>query len=182
MKERQKRLNEVYEYIRQNCGIHTKTDFAIAIKYSRTSLSAAMNGKESYLTDSLFRNICEAFPDTFNIDYLLTGEGELLAGEAPPIVKPPSQIATPVIDASSVMNAAIATYEGRIADLKETVADLRGLLKQKDDHIADLRATIDELRARVASLQTELQNVNRTDLDYPFPVGAADHPKHPKNV
>ena len=41
-------------------------------------MSAALNGKESYLTDSLFKNICDAFPRTFNLQYLLTGEGELL--------------------------------------------------------------------------------------------------------
>ena len=81
-----------------------------------------------------------------------------------------------------MVNAIIATYEGRIADLKESNAALRSSLKQKDDQIADLRATVDDLRARLADLQNELQNINRTDLDYPFPVGAADHPKRHKNV
>ena len=78
---RQKRLIEVYEYLRQHRGIHTKTDFAESIRYGRTSMSAAINGNESYLTDSLFKNICEAFPQTFNLQYLLTGEGRLLTIE-----------------------------------------------------------------------------------------------------
>ena len=78
MIERQKRLNEVYQYLRQHRGIHTKSDFAESVHYGRTSMSAALNGKESYLTDSLFKNICDAFPRTFNLQYLLTGEGELL--------------------------------------------------------------------------------------------------------
>lgn len=78
MKERQKRLNEVYEHLRENFRIHTKSGFAEAIHYGRTSLSAALNGNEAYLTDSLFKNICDAYPGTFNLQYLLTGDGELL--------------------------------------------------------------------------------------------------------
>ena len=44
-------------------------------------MSAALNGNEGYLTDSLFKSICAAFPGTFNLDYLLTGEGSLLVDE-----------------------------------------------------------------------------------------------------
>ena len=81
MNERQKRLIEVYEHLRRYYGIHTKTGFAEALHYGRTSLSAAMNGDENYLTDKLFKNICDAYPGTFNLDYLLNGEGDLLTIE-----------------------------------------------------------------------------------------------------
>lgn len=78
MKERQKRLMEVYEHLRKYYGVHTKTGFAEAVKYGRTSMSSAMNGNELYLTDGLFRSICLAYPNVFNLNYLLTGEGSLL--------------------------------------------------------------------------------------------------------
>ena len=78
MNERQKRLIEVYEHLRKYYGIHTKTGFAEALHYGRTSMSAAMNGDEKYLTDSLFKNICEAYKGVFDLNYLLTGEGQLL--------------------------------------------------------------------------------------------------------
>ena len=81
MNERQKRLIEVYEHLRKYYGIHTKTGFSEALHYGRTSMSAAMNGDEKYLTDSLFKNICEAYRGVFNIDYLMTGEGQLLTIE-----------------------------------------------------------------------------------------------------
>ena len=81
MNERQKRLIEVYNYVRQHFGIHTKQGFAEALNYGRTSMSAALNGNEGYLTDSLFKSICAAFPGVFNLDYLLTGEGSLLVDE-----------------------------------------------------------------------------------------------------
>ena len=68
MNERQKRLIEVYEYMRNNMRIHTKSQFAEALKYGRTSVSAALNGNEAYLTDNLFESICGNFPGVFNLD------------------------------------------------------------------------------------------------------------------
>lgn len=82
MKERQKRLIEAYDFIRQNYPIHTKTDFANAVQYGRTSMSAALNGNEKYLTDALFKSICESFPGVFSLEYLKTGEGELIKGHS----------------------------------------------------------------------------------------------------
>ena len=81
MNERQKRLIEVYEHLRRYFGIHTKTGFAEALQYGRTSMSAAMNGDEKYLTDSLFKNICDTYKGVFDLNYLLTGEGQLLTIE-----------------------------------------------------------------------------------------------------
>ena len=70
-----------YEHLRRYFGIHTKTGFAEAIEYGRTSMSAAMNGDEKYLTDSLFKNICDTYKGVFDLNYLLTGEGQLLTIE-----------------------------------------------------------------------------------------------------
>lgn len=81
MVERQKRLKEVYEHLRRWSGIHTQTDFANSMRYSRNAISLALNGNEKYLTDKLFTNVCEAFPGVFNLDYLLTGEGTLLMSQ-----------------------------------------------------------------------------------------------------
>ena len=75
---RQKRLHEVYEHLRKYQDIHTQTDLAESLGYSRVYISSAMNGNEKNLTDKLFRNICEVFPNMFNIDYLLNGNGSLL--------------------------------------------------------------------------------------------------------
>ena len=77
----QKRLHEVFAHVRKHYDIHTQDDFAQYIGYGRTSISAAMNGNEKYLSANLFRSICDKFPGIFNLDYLLTGEGELLAVE-----------------------------------------------------------------------------------------------------
>ena len=81
MVSREKRLHEVFEHLRKFFGIHTQTDFAVALKYSRVYISSALNGNEKNLTDKLFENICEAYPGVFNLNYLLTGEGQLLTIE-----------------------------------------------------------------------------------------------------
>ena len=81
MLDKQKRLNEVYEHLHNYFNIHTKGDFADSIKYARAYISSALNGNERYLTDKLFRNICEAYPGVFDLNYLLTGEGQLLTIE-----------------------------------------------------------------------------------------------------
>ena len=126
MNERQKRLIEVYDHLRKYYGIHTKTGFAEALHYGRTSLSAAMNGVDSYLTDKLFKNICEAYPGIFNLDYLLTGEGSLLSTEEEveneDIEK---MLGQQSIDHSSLVNAALAAKD-------ETIKTLEGRLRDKD--------------------------------------------------
>ena len=78
IKTKQERLREVYEHLRQHFGIHTQIDFAKVLGLTRPAISAAMNGNEAYLTDNLFKRICAAYQGVFNLDYLLTGNGQLL--------------------------------------------------------------------------------------------------------
>lgn len=138
MNERQKRLIEVYDYLRQYYSIHTKSGFAEAVKYGRTTMSAALNGKEQYLTDSLFKNICEAYPGVFNLDYLLTGSGTLLAEQ---VIHDDGLIKiTESVDPSSLINAALAAKD-------ETIATLREQIETKDALIESLRKQIEMLKS-----------------------------------
>lgn len=123
-KMRQKRLMEVFDYLRsQPTGIHKKSDMAIALGYGRTSMSAAMNGKEEYLTDELFESICEKYPDTFNIEYLLSGTGALLL---PTDSNQKQQDHTPsVVDQAANI---IDLYAGLIKEIESLRADLNSEL------------------------------------------------------
>lgn len=78
MNNRKKRLTEVYNYVRRHYPVHTQGDFAQVVVYSRPVISSALNGNEEYLSDKFFTNICNAFPNVFNLDYLLHGDGNLL--------------------------------------------------------------------------------------------------------
>lgn len=78
---RKDRLREVYEYLRNNGFVHTQKAFADALGKAEGTMSKAFKGDEKSLTDNLFVQVTLAFPNIFNINYLLTGEGTLLAGD-----------------------------------------------------------------------------------------------------
>lgn len=125
MTDKQRRLNEVFEHLRAFRGVHTQSDFAIAIRVTRPALSAAMNGNEAYLTKNLFQKICAAFPGVFNLDYLLTGEGMLLASseQQPTNQEPDLQ--------------------------RELIESLKARIEDKDREIEYLRSVIDRLHQRL---------------------------------
>ena len=108
--KRAERLNEVYKHLFANFGIKSKKEMADYMKIQRTGLSAALNGAAANLTDNLFKKICLAWPGVFNLDYLLTGEGELLInGERKQKEMPPSEQAAkhPLLLRHSSVTAAL---------------------------------------------------------------------------
>jgi len=195
MNERQKRLIEVYEHLRKYYGIHTKTGFAEALHYGRTSMSAAMNGDEKYLTDSLFKNICEAYKGVFDLNYLLTGEGDLLTLEEevssnefekqmtqqnnlPPATdqtyfmsKVIESIETSHAQQVASLNQQIATLNSQLADRKSIIDMQADKIKSQTDEIARLQKVIDDIRVMPSSYDIEEYIRNN-----PFSVGVADHP------
>ena len=188
MNGRQKRLIAVYEHLRKYYGIHTKTGFAEALHYGRTSMSAAMNGDEKYLTDSLFKNICEAYKGVFDLNYLLTGEGDLLTLEEEvssnefekqmtqqnniPPATDQTYFMSKVIESIETSHAQqVASLNQQIAD-KQIIIDLQSdKIKSQADEIARLQKVIDDLRAMPTSY--DIEEYIRTN---PFSVGVADHP------
>lgn len=171
MNERQKRLIEVYDHLRRYFGIHTKTGFAEAIHYGRTTLSAAMNGDESYLTDNLFKNICEAYRGVFNLEYLLNGTGQLLTIQEEVQNEELEKMINPQpADVNDLIKAALDAKEETINTLKSQMTDLRIQLVEKDKRIEEKDSMIAMLRQRIA----DLENADRFNGDYPFPIGVAD--------
>ena len=157
---RKDRLNEVYEYVRSHYPVHTKNDFADKIKYHRTYISSAMHGNERYLTDKLFMNICETFPDTFNLDYLLTGNGQLLTIQ--------EEVKSEQIEKESNPQQPSSYIDKLIASLEKQVKD-------KDDQLADKDRIIKLLEQKIEVLEA-MQHLDSTNplKDYPFAIGAAE--------
>ena len=144
--DRKSRLKEVYDYVRSHFPVHTQTDFADALKYNRTYISAAMNGNEKNLTDKLFTNICEAYPGVFNLDYLLTGKGSLLSTDEEIHNEDTEKMFDQQsIDHSSLVNAALAAKD-------ETIKTLEGRIRDKDRIIQLL-----ENEVRGLKLDAEMQ-------------------------
>ena len=177
MNERQKRLIEVYEHLRRYFGIHTKTGFAEAIQYGRTSLSAAMNGDEKYLTGSLFKNICAAFPGVFNLDYLMTGEGTLLAMSDHEPEKQ-ERADTPPTDE---MSANILELYARMI---RGVDDLRIQLKEELAEVQSVKCELQQARDDFQTATRLLyQAIERIDSSYSTSIGiAADEQEDDRRV
>jgi hypothetical protein len=192
MNERQKRLKEVYEHLRKFYGIHTQSDFANALRKSRNSITLALNGDEKYLTDKLFKTICEAYKGVFNINYLLTGEGDLLTLEEEvstnefekqmtqqnnlPPATDQTYFMSKVIESIETSHAQqVASMNQQIAD-KQTIIDLQAdKIKSQADEIARLQKFIAEIRSMPTSI-----NIEDVLKKYPFTIGVAENKESPR--
>lgn len=76
------RFREIYLYLTNNNIVKNQRDFADKIEANVATISLALAGKEKYLTKNLFVRVAATFPNTFNNEWLLTGEGEMLKGES----------------------------------------------------------------------------------------------------
>lgn len=172
MNERQKRLKESYEYVRKKYDVHTQEDFAKTLHKSRNAITLALNGNEKYLTDKLFESIFEAYPGVFNLHYLLTGEGSLLAiGE-----KVQNEDVT--ISESSLINAALAGKDDAIESLKRELRTKDDLIQSLRDQLAAKDQLIAEQKARLIDYRRIIDSHPGTDT-YPFPIGAAEPTPNP---
>jgi hypothetical protein len=130
-----------------------------------------MNGDEKYLTDSLFKNICEAYPGVFDLDYLLTGKGALLTVEEEVKNEDIKKTANPTpapsaIDYTFLIEKAV---EKATAYADKTIAVLEKQVIDKDREIVTLNSRIRELES-IIKMQTTVNPLGK----YPFPVGVAD--------
>lgn len=73
------RFTQIYRYLQLTRGIKTQTDLANAIGSNRSVISAAMRGDETYLKPALLHRINAAFGNIFSVNWINTGEGEMLA-------------------------------------------------------------------------------------------------------
>lgn len=187
--ERAKRLNEVYKHLFAFCDVSSKTGLAKILGIQRTGLAAAFGGSKANLTDSLFRNICKTFPGVFNLDYLLTGKGDLLTIEedvkTEDIMKSANGQNTPTGNPDSAFMIS-KTFESMlkpiqdahdklVATLEKQIADKDAQIQQQADIIASLQKVIDNLRSMSSSADIEEYIRNN-----PFPIGVADKPEDPR--
>lgn len=166
MSDKAKRLNEVYEHLHKYCSVHTKGEFADIIKYARSYISSALNGNEKYLTEKLFKNICEAYPGTFNIDYLLRGTGQLLTIQ--------EEVTTNELE--NQFNQPQSSY------IDKLIASLEQQIKAKDEQIADKNHIIKLLEQKVEILEA-MQHIDAENpLRSPFPVGVAEQKEQKESL
>ena len=165
IKQKQERLREVYEHLRQHFGVHTQIDFAKVLGLTRPAISAAMNGNEAYLTDNLFKRICAAYQGVFNLDYLLTGNGQLLTIQ--------EEVKSEQIEKEFNPQQPSSYIDKLIASLEKQVKD-------KDDQLADKDRIIKLLEQKIEVLEA-MQHLDSSNplKDYPFSIGAAEGEQYP---
>lgn len=152
MVDRQKRLNEVYEYLHENCNIHTKKHFADAIEYAYPYVSSALNGNEKYLTDKFFKSICAKFSE-ISLAYLLTGEGELLLSRENP--SPTLQQESDILELYARM---IRKLDDTRVELQKEIAEVRQL---KDE----LRLTLSHFNGTTYQIPDEASRLAAEDIN-----------------
>lgn len=148
-------------------------------------------GKVKEVSEDTIRAICARWK-FLNIDYvrgksehisLREKAGENIERELREIHQMSSQ---QTIDPSSTINAALAAQMETIANLKQTIADMKEQhkreLAEKDSHIADLAKLAEERLHRIAELRRVIDSNDINMGDYPFPIGAADYGSKHKNV
>ena len=132
------RINAIYKHLRDTGRVHTQKDFARLLDCTYATLSFALNGREHYLTDNLFKRIALSLGDEFNRDWVLTGEGEML-------VQKSGDVTSSTVVGNNVNGNGINITN---AAESETIALLREQLAIKDKEIERLHAIIEKLMER----------------------------------
>lgn len=135
---KKERFVKAYSYLRGEGIINTQQDVADAMQASRSNVSMAMRGDEKVLTEKFLIRFAAAYPGAFNINWLLTGEGDMLANQKNETVQP--------IDHSSLVNALLAAKD-------ETIESQRRELEKSDKLIKSLMQQNADLRARIFQLE-----------------------------
>lgn len=196
--DKKQRMNEVFEFLRDNGFIHTQKDLARALGSTSPNVSRLLKGDPKVLTDNICVRIQKAFP-VISANWLMSGEGEM-------VVMDNKSTSQPMPDYGSLMNAALAAKDESIAAKDESIAakdeaieslkreiakadeSARRELASKEETISDLRGQlttkdtmIDNLQQEIADLRAALAEQQKKDFlgNYPFTIGVADNAPQP---
>ncbi|MDR1678222.1 MAG: hypothetical protein LBR81_00370 [Prevotellaceae bacterium] len=78
------RIKEIIRYLifTQKIGYESiQKDLTNVLKSEKSVISRALNGDEKYLTDNFLVKLNSAFGEEFNLEWLLTGKGDMLKKE-----------------------------------------------------------------------------------------------------
>ena len=177
MKSKSERLKEVYEHLRNHFGIHTQGGFADAIGYSRPVISSALNGNDENVSDKMMRTVNNRFPGVFNIDYLLTGEGELLAVEEhvakvanddrTSVIKPEPPAPTPEVpnEMMALLDRALSISR-RNEEMVERLVSATSQNRQTEIAIENVARHLNESQQQVMQIRADI--LTATDAIHTF--------------
>lgn len=143
---RQDRFKEAFRYLKNKGRVHTQRDIAEVMGASESNVSAALKGKERFLTENFLCRFAMAFD--INPNWLLFDKGEMLLQ---PIDNIKQQITTTIGDNSVVMKG-----DNNSNGLQETQALLHGVIKTFSDLLAKSEQRIDSTNQMVNTLSSSV--------------------------
>lgn len=186
---------EVIQFMKREYG-YTQEFIVKKAKLGKSSISKITNG--SNVGDKTINKLCEAFsqlnPDFFygrspyktlreqseaKMEEALKDTNRLIERFDNPNPSPS------LPDYSTVINAALASKDGEIENLKirvkEITADKNTIIKKLEDIIAEKNARIAELKDRLVEYRKIIDAKNGL-ADYPFHIGTAEADRKQKHI
>lgn len=186
---------EVIQFLKREYG-YTQEFIVQKAKLGKSSISKITNG--SNVGDKTINKLCEAFkqlnPDFFygrspyktlrekseaKMEEALKDTNRLIGRFDDPNPSPS------LPDYSTVINAALASKDGEIENLKirvkEITADKNTIIKKLEDIIAEKDARIAELKDRLVEYRRIIDAKNGL-ADYPFHIGTAEADRKQKHI
>ena len=116
------RINKAVAYLKGTQRIKEQKDIKIEMGVDKSTVSQALMGNEKYLTKNFIKKFCEVYP-FFNIEWLKTGEGEMLITEQP-------KLAEKIEELRERLDQKDRHYADVIEILKERITELEGRLSK----------------------------------------------------
>ena len=143
--DKAERFNKAFAHLLGIGRIRTQKDVAEVMQSTAPNISSALKGDTRFLTDKFLRRFNEAFDDVFNLQWLLAGDGEMLAAaETQSEIVKPSQSSDPAI---------LRLIEELSAQRKMT----ESALKQADSYKEQLAA----INKRLDSIEKMIEKITK---------------------
>lgn len=160
--DKTQRFNKAYYYLVGSKLIKTQDDLARRMGCSRSNVSSALNGAPKVLTDNFLRRFYEAFPATFNYDWLMYDDGEMLKSEQP---EPSETRQTERHAEASIVELAASLIKENEALRRDLVATINEVHRLRDEMSHD--------RDAIASIRSSLSAIlYNSQTSQPIPMAA----------
>lgn len=163
MSTKKERFNDAYDYLTWRRIIRVQEDLAKAMHSSQANVSQALKGEPRVLTDKFIKRFAAAFPGLFNLEWLLTGTGNMLLADAAQTLKPtPTATAADTSASASPTSSLLDLCTHLLADNERLHHELSLLIDENKKLREDLSQILAELRHRATINQT--YNLAPTDI------------------
>ncbi len=159
--DKKERFVKAYNYLKYQGVISKQEDVARAMGATRANVSLALNGNPAVLTDNFLMRFSKAYPGVFSVDWLITGDGEMLVSGQ----QQAKYDSVEMVSADTMIHVALMAKD-------ETIQTMKDQLSAKDELIQAKDALIEALRSQIATMKSR-NGGNRFD-DYPFEMGVAE--------